>query len=46
MSNKDLQRYFKFDDSDLYANRSGKLSSKQKERLITDAIFTNRFFLT
>ena len=34
MNNEQLQNYFHFDESDLYANRNGNLSEKQQERLL------------
>jgi len=45
MSNSDLQRYFGFDEADLYANRSHVLTSKRKKRMIENAKFTNKVFL-
>jgi len=45
MINKELQKYFGFDEADLFANRSGVLTSKQRKRLEGDAQFAKKFFL-
>ncbi len=45
MIDKELQDYFKFDEADLYANRSGMLTGKQRKRLEGDAQFTRKLFL-
>jgi len=44
MADLDLQRLFDFDESDLAANRSGRLSEKQKGRLNAAEQGANRFF--
>jgi hypothetical protein len=45
MIDKELQKYFSFDEADLFANRSGALTSKQRERLEGDAQFAKTLFL-
>ena len=45
MINKELQKYFGFDEADLFANRSGVLTSKQRKRLEGDTQFAKRLFL-
>ena len=45
MINKELQKHFGFDEADLFANRSGVLTSKQRKRLEGDAQFARKVFL-
>jgi hypothetical protein len=45
MIDRELQKHFGFDEADLFANRSGVLTSKQRKRLEGDAKFANRLFL-
>lgn len=45
MSEKQIQGYFAFDDSDLIANKSGRLSSKQEKKLTSNDQFAQRFIL-
>lgn len=45
MSEKQIQGYFAFDDSDLIANKSGRLSPKQNKKLTTNDEFTQRLLL-
>ena len=45
MDDRELQKYFDFNESDLNANRSGILSNKQRIRLEENAKFTNKVFL-
>jgi hypothetical protein len=33
MSDRELQQFFKFDESDLFANRMGRFSAKQEKRI-------------
>ncbi len=40
-----LKKYFEFDESDLSANRSGVLTSKQRTRLMEEARFARKAFL-
>jgi hypothetical protein len=42
---KELQKYFDFDEADLFANRSGVLTSKQRERIEDNSQFTRKLFL-
>ncbi len=43
MANSDLMDYFKFDDSDLAANRLGSLSSRQRAVLEKDSGWIKRW---
>jgi hypothetical protein len=46
MPDQALMNYFKFDESDLQANRNGEISEKQKERVSKKAksrLFANPF---
>ncbi len=46
MSDQDLMNYFKFDESDLQANRNGEISEKQKARIMKKSrsrLFANPF---
>lgn len=46
MSDQDLMNYFKFDESDLQANRSGEISENQKARIMKKSrsrLFSNPF---
>lgn len=45
MSEKQLQGYFAFDDSDLIANKFGRLSPKQQKKLTSNDQFAQRFIL-
>jgi hypothetical protein len=46
MENDDLlQKYFHFDESDLFANRNGRLTTKQQIRLVGDERFFDKFRL-
>jgi hypothetical protein len=45
MAERELQKYFDFNESDLSANRSGILSNKQRIKLEENAKFTNKIFL-
>lgn len=45
MSEQQLQGYFAFDDSDLIANKAGRLSAKQNKKLTSNDQFANRFLL-
>ncbi len=45
MSEKQLQGYFAFDDSDLLANKFGRLSPKQQKKLTSNDQFAQRFIL-
>jgi len=45
MSEKQLQGYFAFDDSDLIANKFGRLSPKQEKKLTSNDQFAQRFIL-
>lgn len=45
MSEKQIQGYFAFDDSDLIANKAGKLSAKQNKKLTSNDQFANRLIL-
>jgi hypothetical protein len=40
-----LQKYFGFDDSDLFANRNGNLTPRQQSRLVDDDKFGKKLFL-
>jgi len=40
-----LHKYFDFDEGDLYANRSGVLTGKQRKRLEGEAQFAGKVFL-
>ncbi len=40
-----LKEYFKFDEADLFANRSGTLTEKQRKRLADNALFSKKVFL-
>jgi hypothetical protein len=44
MTERELQKYFDFNESDLAANRSGILSNKQRIKLEENAKFTNKIF--
>ena len=43
MSEKQLQGYFAFDDSDLIANKFGRLSPKQQKKITSNDQFAQRF---
>ncbi len=45
MVDKELQKYFDFDEADLFANRSGVLTGKQRKRLEGEAQFAGKVFL-
>lgn len=45
MSEKQIQGYFAFDDSDLIANKSGRLSPKQNKKLTSNDQFAQRVIL-
>ncbi len=45
MTDRDLQTYYKFDEADLFANRSGVLTAKQRKRLEGDAQGAKTTFL-
>lgn len=45
MSENQLQGYFAFDDSDLIANKMGRLSPKQNKKLTSNDQFAQRFIL-
>lgn len=45
MSEKQIQGYFAFDDSDLIANKAGRLSTKQTKKLTSNDQFAQRFIL-
>ena len=45
MSENQLKGYFAFDDSDLTANKSGRLSPKQQKKLTANDQFANRVIL-
>ncbi len=45
MIDRELQAYFNFDEADLFANRSGVLTEKQKNRLNSNAQSTKNMFL-
>jgi hypothetical protein len=46
MENNDLlQKYFVFDESDLFANRTGYLTPRQQTRLVDDEKFGKKLFL-
>jgi len=45
MIDKELHKYFDFDEADLFANRSGVLTDKQRKRLEGDSKFTSKAFL-
>jgi hypothetical protein len=40
-----LQKYFNFDEADLYANRNGYLTPRQQALLVSDAKFEKKLFL-
>ncbi len=40
-----LKKYFEFDEADLFANRSGALTDKQRTRLMEEARFARKAFL-
>lgn len=42
MSDLELQKYFEFDEADLIANRVGKLSKKQQEKIEADKVSFSR----
>jgi hypothetical protein len=43
MDDSKLRQYFKFDETDLQANRTGQLSEKQKARLDAEAQYNNKW---
>jgi hypothetical protein len=45
MSENQIMGYFAFDDSDLIANRAGRLSPKQEKKIIANDQFANRVIL-
>jgi hypothetical protein len=45
MSDPELQKFFEFDDSDLNANRLGRLSTKQQKKLTEGERFTRKIFI-
>ncbi len=45
MSDAQLQKYFEFDEADLFANRTGALSNKQRKRLVENARAASKLFL-
>ena len=45
MIDKELQKYFDFDEADLFANRSGVLTSKQRKQLEGETQFSRKVFL-
>lgn len=45
MSENQLKGYFAFDDGDLIANKSGKLSARQQKKLTSNDQFAERFIL-
>jgi hypothetical protein len=45
MIDKELQKHFDFDEADLFANRSGVLTDKQRKRLEGEARFARKMFL-
>lgn len=45
MSEKQIQGYFAFDDSDLKANQLGRLSTKQNKKITSNNQFAQRFIL-
>ncbi len=45
MVDKELQKYFDFDEADLFANRSGVLTGKQRKRLEGETQFAGKAFL-
>jgi hypothetical protein len=45
MSDVKLRKFFEFDESDLVANRSGKLSAKQKSKLETSEKGADQIFI-
>jgi hypothetical protein len=45
MSQDPLDTYFDFDEADLFANRNGYLTDRQKTRMATQEQFAKRFFL-
>ncbi|MBL8049907.1 MAG: hypothetical protein JNM46_01680 [Anaerolineales bacterium] len=45
MSENQLKGYFAFDDSDLIANRAGRLSPKQNKKITSNDQFAQRFIL-
>ncbi|MBL8089206.1 MAG: hypothetical protein JNJ43_02685 [Anaerolineales bacterium] len=45
MSENQIKGYFAFDDSDLIANRAGRLSPKQEKKIISNDQFANRVIL-
>ena len=45
MSDIELKKFFEFDESDLNANRSGKLSAKQKSKLETSEKGADQIFV-
>jgi len=45
MINEDLQKYYDFDEADLFANRSGVLTGKQRKRLEGEDQFSRKLFL-
>ncbi len=40
-----LKKYFEFDEADLFANRSGSLTGKQRKRLVENDKFVRKVFL-
>jgi hypothetical protein len=45
MIDEELQKYFDLDEADLFANRSGVLTGKQRKRLEGEARFSRKVFL-
>ncbi len=45
MTDKELMKYFDFNESDLNANRNGSLSAKQNARLLQSGKSSRKFFL-
>jgi len=45
MIDRELQKYFNFDEADLFSNRSGILTTRQRKRLEGSAQFSRKVFL-